>query len=40
MALCAVLVVTLPWQSVAVGVAVYGVGVLGRLVARRQESSR
>lgn len=35
MALCLLLVVTLPWQSVAVGVAVYAVGVLGRLVARR-----
>lgn len=35
MALCLLLVVTLPCQSVAVGVAVYAVGVVGRLVARR-----
>ncbi len=34
--LCAVLVVTLPWQSVAVGVAVYAVGVVGRILVLRQ----
>ena len=34
MGLCLLLVVTLPWQSVAIGVAVYAVGVVGRLLAR------
>ena len=32
---CLVLVVTLPWAAVAVGVCVFAVGVLGRLVAQR-----
>ena len=32
---CVVLVVTLPWAAVAVGVCVFTVGVLGRLVAQR-----
>ena len=32
---CVVLVVTLPWAAVAVGVCVFAVGVLGRLVAQR-----
>lgn len=36
MGLCLVLVVTLPWQSVAIGVAVYVVGVVGRLVAQQR----
>ncbi len=35
MVLCAVLVVTLPWQSVAVGLVVLAVGVAGRVIARR-----
>ena len=35
MVLCAVLVVTLPWQSVAVGLVVLAVGVVGRVIARR-----
>jgi len=32
---CVVLVVTLPWAAVAVGVCVFAVGVLGRVVAQR-----
>ncbi len=36
--LCALLVVTLPWQSVAVGVGVYVVGVVGRLVVLRRRA--
>ena len=32
---CVILVVTLPWAAVAVGVCVFAVGVLGRLVAQR-----
>lgn len=35
MVLCALLVVTLPWQSVAVGLVVLAVGVVGRVIARR-----
>lgn len=35
---CAVLVATLPWPSVVGGVAVFAVGVVGRLVARRVTS--
>lgn len=38
MGLCLVLVVTLPWQSIAVGVGVYVVGVVGRLVRRARAS--
>lgn len=37
--LCLVLVATLPWQSVALGVLVYVVGVVGRLVAQRSGSA-
>lgn len=40
MALCLVLVVTLPWQSVALGIGVYVVGVLGRLLAHRREPAK
>ncbi len=36
---CLVLVVTLPWAAVAVGVCVFAVGVLGRLVAQRLRTS-
>ena len=36
--LCALLVVTLPWQSVAVGVGVYVVGVVGRHVVLRRRA--
>ena len=39
MTLCLLLVVTLPWQSVLLGVAVYVVGVLGRAVALRRGAS-
>ena len=35
---CVVLVVTLPWAAVAVGVCVFAVGVLGRLVAQRLQT--
>ena len=35
---CLVLVVTLPWAAVAVGVCVFAVGVLGRLVAQRRRT--
>jgi APA family basic amino acid/polyamine antiporter len=37
---CLVLVATLPWTSVVVGVAVFAVGVLGRLVLRPARGSR
>ena len=36
---CVVLVVTLPWAAVAVGVCVFAVGVLGRVVAQRLRTS-
>jgi len=37
--LCGLLVVTLPWPSVVLGVLVYVVGVVGRLVALRRRSA-
>jgi APA family basic amino acid/polyamine antiporter len=33
---CVVLVVTLPWQSVAAGMAVFAIGLTGRLAVRRR----
>ncbi|HEY0641671.1 MAG TPA: amino acid permease, partial [Pseudonocardiaceae bacterium] len=40
LALCVLLVVTLPWPSVLTGAAVLAAGLLGRAVARRRPASR
>lgn len=40
MALCCVLVATLPWQSVVSGLAVFAIGLIGRVIVVRRRSRR